>query len=199
MVGTSGAVIGDYERGRTRIKPTILRQLTAILGPFDDVGRIFGPPKELTPEPVRLPSLGLLQPAPTGTVKIYGNVSAGDGNTSHFDSTEIEVPLELCRPDFGALIVEGDSMMEFLHPSDVAIFKDWPTEKLNHVVAAELPDKTWVVKLMVYEDGAFRLRSMNGNYKDIYPPFRVSGYLVGFVRDDGPERLIRLNPYGLKP
>jgi phage repressor protein C with HTH and peptisase S24 domain len=195
----TGAVIGDYERGRTKIKSTTLGRLRAVLGPFDDVGRIFGAPKELTPEPGKLPNVGQLVPGAVGKVKIYGGVSAGEGNTSTIDSNEIEVPLELCRPDFGALIIEGDSMMDFLHPSDVAIFKDWRSEKLNHIVAAELPDKSWVVKLMVYEEGAFRLRSINGAYKDIHPPFRIAGFLVGFVRDDGPERLIRLNPFGLKP
>lgn len=145
-----------------------------------------------------LPSLGNLRPT-LGKVKVYGAVSAGEGNTSHFDDSEIPVPIELARPDFGALVVEGDSMMDFLHPRDVAIFKDHQTEKLGYIVAAELPNRSWVAKMMVFDDGRFKLRSLNGNYPDIEPPFRISGFLVGFVRDDGPERLIRLNPYGIKP
>ena len=200
IIGESQDWVYNREKGITRLRSKDKTRLAMALGvPETAIGSGSVVRETMTPYGSALPNVGQLQASRTGRVKVYGAVSAGSGNTSHFDSAEVEVPIELSRPDFGALVVEGDSMMDFLHPSDVAIFKDWPTEKLNYIVAAELPDRTWVVKLMVFEDGRFKLRSMNPNYPDIEPPFRISGFLVGFVRDDGPERLIRLNPYGLKP
>lgn len=190
LLGKNQDWVYNRESGQVRIKEKDREKLARVFGVSEDV---------LIPGDATVPSTGALRPRPSGKVKVYGAISAGEGNTSTFDASEVEVPLELCRPDFGALIIEGDSMMELLHPSDIAIFKDWKSDKLNYVVAAELPDRSWVVKLMVHEEGAFRLRSLNTKYKDIYPPFRIGGFLVGFVRDDGPERLIRLNPYGIKP
>ena len=140
------------------------------------------------------------KPELSGKIKLYGRIGANPhGNTSYIDSDEIDVPHELSREDYGGLVVEGDSMLPFLHPSDIVIFRDWPAEKIGHVMAAQLDDGDWVVKLLVYEDGAFRLRSINGRYPDVTDGYRLAGFLVGIVRDDGPERLIRLNRYGLKP
>lgn len=137
----------------------------------------------------------------TGTIKVYGPVQAGNkGNVMAPDLDEIEVPAQFAQPNYGALIVEGDSMLPFLHPSDVVIFKDWAAEKPGHIMAAELEDGTWVVKMLVYDEEQYKLRSLNQKkYQDIATNFRLSGFLVGIVRDDGPERLIRLNPFGLKP
>jgi transcriptional regulator with XRE-family HTH domain len=199
IIGETQDWVYNREKGITRIRTKDRVRLALALGVAENALSSIGVSESRAAYGDPLPNRGILQPAQTGKVKVYGAISAGEGNTSHFDASEVEVPIELTRPDFGALVIEGDSMMDFLHPSDVAIFRDWQTEKLNHVVAAELPDRTWVVKLMVYEDGAFKLRSLNDKYKDVTPPFRIAGFLVGFVRDDGPERLIRMNPYGLKP
>lgn len=190
-IGKNQDWVYHREKGELRIKPADRLRLAKALG-VPEVALLASESGS------QLPNMGALIPGPTGKVKVYGAVSAGDGNTSTFDPAEVDVPMELCRPDFGALVIEGDSMMDFLHPADVAIFKDWKTEKLGHIVAAELPDGTWVTKHMVFEDGTFKLRSLNGKYPDIQPPFRIAGFLVGLVRDDGPERLIRLNPFGLK-
>jgi phage repressor protein C with HTH and peptisase S24 domain len=134
----------------------------------------------------------------TGKIKIYGAASAGRGNASSVDGQELDVPIEFARPDYGGLIVEGDSMMPFLHPGDIAIFRDHPEPKPNAIVAAEIPGGEWVIKKAVHTGERYALRSLNPAYEDIKGRFRVYGFLVGFVRDDGPERLIRLNPYGLK-
>ena len=134
----------------------------------------------------------------TGMVKIYGAASAGIGNANSIDGAEIEVPIQFAQDDFGALIVDGDSMMPLLHPGDIAIFKDWKYPKPGYVVAAELPSRDWVIKRAVFTDGRFVLRSDNERYPDILEEARCSGFLVGIVRDDGPERLIRLNSYGIK-
>lgn len=134
----------------------------------------------------------------TVRLKIYGGISAGDGNTSSIDPDEIDIPLEYARQDFGALYVEGDSMMPYLQPSDLVIFRDWTKEKIGYIFAAELEDSTWVVKALVYEGGKFKLRSANPDYADIEGPFKLTGYFVGFIRDDGPRRTMMLDGRGLK-
>lgn len=152
---------------------------------------------DLTEEPAgRLPRP---RPQPMGTLKVYGGISAGTGSTTSFELTELDVPPQFAREDYGALVVEGDSMMPFLESSDIAIFRDWFTPKPGFVMAAELADGSWVAKMVVYEQGSYLLRSLNGKYGDIDSGYRLGGFLVGIVRDSGPERTIRLNPYGLRP
>lgn len=152
---------------------------------------------DLTEEPSgRLPRP---RPQPMGSLKIYGGVSAGSGSTTTFELTELDVPPQFAREDYGALVVEGDSMMPFLESSDIAIFRDWFTPKPGFVMAAELADGSWVAKLVVYEGGEYLLRSLNDKYTDIRSGYRLGGFLVGLVRDSGPERTIRLNPYGIRP
>jgi len=134
-------------------------------------------------------------------IKVYGRISAGEGNTESWDQNEEEpVPVDLCRPDYGALRVAGSSMLPFLHPGDLAIFKDHPEPKPNAVMAAEVEDG-WVVKLCVYDStqSRFVLRSLNPNFPDVTGSIRFGGYIVGYIRDEGPERTIRLNPHGLRP
>lgn len=135
-------------------------------------------------------------------IREWGSISAGDGqgNAAPPDFSETYIPADFDRDDFGAMTVQGDSMMDFLYPSDLVIFRDWKQEKIGHAMAAQLPDGEWVVKVLVYEGGRFWLRSCNPKYPDIaMEDVRLAGYLVGIIRDDGDERIIRLNSKGLKP
>ncbi|RYG31462.1 helix-turn-helix transcriptional regulator [bacterium] len=139
-------------------------------------------------------------PAGLSAVKVYGTVSAGNGNARPFDEDEVYVPNELARSDYGALIVDGDSMNPLLFNSDVAVFKDSREGRVGQIVAACMEDGSeWVVKqLQRGGDGRLVLASLNQGYGDIAPPFEIHGYLVGYYRVEGPERTIRYNPYGLK-
>lgn len=149
------------------------------------------------------PQYGALKAEETGKLKVYGAISAGDGNTGTIDPDEIDFPQQFARDDYGALWIEGDSMMagerSGLMPSDLAIFRDWTREKVGRIMAAELPSGEWVVKELVYDDGRFKLRSLNERYPDIDGPFRLSGFLVGVVRDRGSRRHIILDTAGLSP
>lgn len=145
------------------------------------------------------PTIPRVQASESRRIKVYGGISAGDGNTAEFDVDEVDIPAQFAREDYGALVVDGDSMMPFLQPSDIVIFRDWTREKVGHVMAAALPNGDWVVKQLVHDGGQFKLRSLSGRYPDIEAPFKLAGYLVGVVRDQGAERLIRLNPYGILP
>lgn len=180
--------LAQYEVERTDPPIEVLRKIAEVLHV-----RLT----DLTEEPSgRLPRP---KTQPMGSLKVYGGVSAGTGSTTSFELTELDVPPQFAREDYGALVVEGDSMMPFLESSDIAIFRDWFTPKPGFVMAAELSDGSWVAKLVVYEQGEYVLRSLNGKYGDVRSGYRLGGFLVGIVRDSGPERTIRLNPYGLRP
>ena len=137
--------------------------------------------------------------AETGRIKVYGPVSAGSGNTVNVEPGEMDVPIELAREDYGAMVIDGDSMMPFLHPSDTTVYRDWTYPKVGHVMIAKLSSGDWVTKLVVHESGQFKLRSLDTRYNDIEKDFTLCGYLVGIIRDDDDGRLIRINAQGLKP
>lgn len=140
-------------------------------------------------------------PEEVGRIKVYGSIAAGHprGNASSPDSFEVDVPVQFSRPDFGALWIDGDSMLPLLEGGDLAIFRDHLHPKPGAIMACEVQESgQWVVKRVIYEHGRYVLRSLNPAYADIEEAFRATGFLVGFVRDDGPERLMRLNPYGIK-
>ena len=202
LLGVSDDVLSHIVRGVTRLHGERRKRAAAILNMDEAELRrkmLNGKQAQAVPLMVREP-LKLIPTTPqaTGMVKIYGPISAGGGNVAQVDWSEIEVPIEFSRQDYGGLVVDGDSMMPFLHHGDVCIFKDWQQVKPNHIVAAALPDGSWVVKKAIYRGDRFILESLNPTYDPIESSFKIAGFLVGFVRDDGPERLIRLNPYGLR-
>lgn len=145
------------------------------------------------------PTLPRTRSIPTGRLKVYGALSAGDGNASEGDESFIDVPIELAREDYGAMMIEGDSMMPFLYPGDTAIFQDFRREKVGHVVAACIEDHKWVAKLCAFDGKQFVLRSLNPQYPDIIEDFRIQGFLVGLIHEDGLDRIVHTNPHGIKP
>lgn len=136
---------------------------------------------------------------PTGKIKVYGSISAGDGETQHADEFDIDVPAAMAREDFRGLVVEGKSMEPFLYHGDVAIFKVYDGDRTNITRAIELPDGRWTMKFVAKVDGGIKPIPANPEYPVIEGEFRLAGYLVGFVRDVGLEREMRLNPGGLQP
>ena len=137
-----------------------------------------------------------LRAEPSGKIKIYSSASAGDGNSSSPDLDELDVPQQFARDDYGALIVEGRSMEPFLEHGDTAIFRDWHEPKPGYVMAVSNEYGEWLIKLV---QSSGKLKSLNTGYEPLEGQFRFHGFLVGIVRDTGPERMIRLNPFGLKP
>jgi len=140
-----------------------------------------------------------LRAQPTAQIKIYGAVSAGDGHTGEIDDHYMDVPVEFARQDYAGLIADGMSMFPLIAPGDTLIFCDHVAPKLGYIFAVELPGGEWVVKQLAEKDGEIVLRSLNPHYDDIHGPYRLGGFLVGVIHDDGPERIIRLNPHGIKP
>jgi SOS-response transcriptional repressor LexA len=185
LIGVSSARLSGWERGIHDPEP---------MGVINLIAKHLETDSEYLLHGTRTPRV---KGEESGSVKVYGSVSAGDGNTSNVDSNEIEVPIQFARDDFGALIVEGDSMLPLLHGGDIAIFRDHYHPKPGAIMACEI-EGGWVVKKVVYERDRYVLKSLNPQHPDIVEAFRPTGFLVGIVRDDGPERMIRLNPYGIK-
>lgn len=181
-IGVSRSAVANWETGRAKIAQ---EHQEKILKEFPYAA-----------EEIELPRVN----AKKWNIRQWGAISAGLGNAAAPDLQETYIPNEFDRDDYGAMVIEGDSMYDFLYPSDLVIFRDWRQAKIGHVMAAELPNGDWVVKLLAYEDGKFLLRSVNPRYPDLpCDNVRLAGFLVGIIRDEGYERNIRLNPYGLKP
>lgn len=194
LLGINEETYRSYECNRSRLPVNLAKKLAAEWNvPFQAFYGTDAPilkvHETVTPYSLR--------PEPTGRVKVYNAASAGNHGAAIIDEFEMDVPVQFAREDYGALVVDGDSMMPELHPGDICIFKDSVQPKVNTIVAAELENGDWVIKKLVFEDGLWHLASINNHYEPIRSAFRLTGFLVGMIRDDGPERLIRMNPYGL--
>ncbi|RYG32185.1 LexA family transcriptional regulator [bacterium] len=202
--GTTRIKVANYESGRTEVPEGIAKKLSRIWGItwewFFDEG-----PVDLVqdaPEPPIAPRKSqFLTPVsePMGKVKLYAAVSAGTGNAVSIQENEVPVPVEMSRDDYGAMLVDGDSMLPLLQDGDVAVFKDSSEGRIGQIVAASTDDRAeWFVKqLQRGPNGKVVLASLNLGYQDIEDDFDIHGYLVGYFRVEGPERSSRYNPYGL--
>lgn len=135
-----------------------------------------------------------LAPMPTGRIKIAGPIGAGVAPNHASDADDsLNVPLEFARESHSGLVAQGDSMMPFIHPGDVLIFRDSPLEKIGKIVCAKVDNEPFpVAKKLVFEDGSFRLRSLNPAYGDMSArSIQMIGYLIGIV---GAEGLLAIGP-----
>lgn len=195
LAGIKRTRLAQYEAGRTEPPPKVLGMIAKALKVRpSDLFEEDAPPKPvpvITPKPLRS--------EPTGKLKVYGAISAGDGNIAEVDASELDVPAQFARDDFFGMYIDGDSMADELLPSDLCIFKEWSFFKPGGFVhAAQLESGEWVAKLAVQTAGNVVLRPYNPAYPDINKAFRLTGFLVGLIRDTGAERMIRMNPYGLR-
>lgn len=145
--------------------------------------------KKIVEEPS---GLTFLVPRPTGTLKILGTIGA----LTEADGREMEelqsLPIEFCEPDFGGLICEGESMMPYLHPGDILVFREHQTPRLNRIFAVRRPDTAkLIVKKLVYEEETFKLINFNAVKREVDPVegMQLIGYLVGIVSQDGAVKI----------
>lgn len=134
-----------------------------------------------------------LKPRPTGKLRVLGSIGAGDAPDYEPDDHWIFVPIEYVREDFGAISImpDGFSMLPYLHPGDILIFKRTDVPKLGKIIAVRLPGEVLpVAKKCVLKDGKPTLHSFNEDYPDIpIDGARILGYLTGIVAGDGSLRL----------
>lgn len=127
-------------------------------------------------------------------------VRAGDWSDP-FDSDETApVPAFLVSPMSFCTFVDGDSMYEFLHPHDLAIFESHRSPRIGLVILARNQNGEMTIKQLRHSGTEYILHALNPAYEDQEAEsWRIEGYLTGFIRDDGEDRLIRANAGGLRP
>lgn len=141
----------------------------------------------------------------TGRIPKVGSISTGLSDNYEIDEGEfVEVPQEFVREDFRALYADGDSLNPYIEDKDLLIFRQHPSAKIGYVMSARInigtDDEKWVAKLVAWDGERTVLRSYNSEkHPDIRENYQFGGFLVGWMRDDGGERTIKLNAEGLKP
>lgn len=127
-----------------------------------------------------------------GRLRIAGAVAAGDG-ANDIEPEELDnVPIEFAQPDYSGLIADGPSMLPYIQPGDILVFKDSKVPKLNRIVCARIDaDPQLVVKTLTHSGDQWVLEAANANFGSIIPTHHLDmiGYLVGIIGDG-----IRIGP-----
>jgi transcriptional regulator with XRE-family HTH domain len=194
-LGITRNILANIVSGRTRCSDKLAAQIANLCSV--PITQLLG--ESAANDPVA--ELFRLRPGPTGRLRVVGAASAGPGNGDHPDYDELEgVPIELCRADYIGMSVQGDSMIPLLLPGDVAVFCEHHVEKYGYVWLIRKPDATVAVKRLVFDDTKVTIESLNPSYAvEDASGIELLGFLVGIWRTDGPETIIRHNPYGIKP
>lgn len=195
-IGKSGSSVRVYEHGNSQIwrHQDLLAAIAAALSlKLEDLTAGASD----APTPKR--SLRPLRGTPEGRIKVLGAAAAGNDPAGLPDDDLMNVPIEMADPDYSGLFVEGDSMMPFLHPADIAIFRDHPSERVGLIFAVRRPDNGICVKRLIF-DGGWKLESLNPSYEPVplMPGDQLLGFLVGLVRTEGSKRTIVHDPAGLR-
>lgn len=128
-------------------------------------------------------------------------VRAGAEWTDPFDCDQTEpIPsfmvdeLTFCCP------VEGDSMMDFLQPGDMAVFRREAMPNIGNIVAARNGKSELTIKQLKHDGEQYVLTPLNPKY-DLMEAHEwwIEGTLTGYIRYRGEERQIRHHPRGLRP
>lgn len=145
----------------------------------------------------RAKAMAKLRSGATARLKVLGSIGAGSGPDGQPDPEELEsVPVEFARSDYSGLVVEGDSMLPYLQPGDILVFKDTRIPKLNKIMAVRVDGgPELLVKRATHAGGdGWELHSANPSYPPVHPGHQLEclGYLVGIIGDTiriGPEEL----------
>ncbi len=135
---------------------------------------------------------------PMVPVRVVGTAGAGVGVNADPGPETIFVPANMgSNIDRLAHIVEGDSMMPFLEPGDVGVFREmrWPRPKKVFL----LKDAGgYLIKQVVYERDRFVGRSLNPRYEDLeLDGVELVGMLVGIYRSVGSYERMEYDSDGL--
>jgi SOS-response transcriptional repressor LexA len=194
-LGMTRFQLSNVANKRTHPKPAFLDALRRELGkpptwPYDTLA---GSPKP--GQRVSLAGTALVG------VKVIGTVSAGGGIWNvDVERRTVYVPEQLAKLGDVGFIIDGDSMMPFLHEGDTAVFAERRKPRHGFPFLVRMPDRGDKVKFMVYDRGEWYMVSLN----PAYPPERLAdgaeiiGILMGFYRVEGTEEIMRLNSDGLR-
>lgn len=121
-----------------------------------------------------------------GKIKKIGYIGAGtaSGSIQLPDDQVQSVPAEFVSPENSALVVDGWSMVPYIHPGDVLIFRDQTQGVINKINAVVPPDESGPIakKLVRTEDGKYGLASFNPEFPTITArDATFHGVLIGIV------------------
>lgn len=177
-LGVQRSVYKNWEYGSNMPPATVLERL-------HDMGM------EASKE--RRQVMSKLRSGAVARLKVLGAIGAGTEPNSQPEPSELDsVPVEFARADYSGLVVEGDSMLPYLQPGDILVFKDSKIPKLNRIMAVRVDDAPeLLVKRLVHGPEGWELHSANPAYKPIVATHKIEclGFLVGVIGD-----ALRLGP-----
>lgn len=189
--------ISNWTRGLHDPSPQLIAQISDALN--------IQPSVLLNPQSfekiLAVPSIRRTMPSQEAKLPKIAPIQAGAVWTDPFQSDDTEtVPIDLYREDRFCTTVEGDSMMPFLHPGDLAVFERLnKPARVGDIILARKEDGSMTIKRLGHDGRTFTLDPINTSY----PPMTAEqwineGLLVGRVRDVGTQRTTTQDSYGLR-
>lgn len=122
---------------------------------------------------------------PQAPIRNLGYVGGGEESSADPYEGQFFVPIEFAAEDHGGFELEGNSMLPFLHPGDVLIFKLTYQPKIGRINIMVAPgDSKPVAKQLEMREGRLRVESFNADYQPFEPDgTRFMGFLIGIIGD----------------
>lgn len=147
------------------------------------------------------PDANAVELGPTSLIEVplVGLASAGPGGPSEGQGTA-SVPVSMVREDSRAWAATGDSMMPWIEPGDVIVARPSKVPELNRAMLVRTPEGEVRVKIVVFKEGGFWLRSLNPKYPDEPAEVEILGKVTGRYRLRGSHESIENDPVnGIAP
>jgi len=140
-----------------------------------------------------------LSGTPMKPIRVVGEVEAGEGAYNvDIDESSILVPERLAGLGGFGWIVRGDSMMPFLQPGMVAVFKEYREPRPGFTFLLKSKDGGLRVKTLEWRDGQWMMISTNPTYAPTpIDDHQLLGYLIGWYRTKGARETMDSDPGGL--
>jgi SOS-response transcriptional repressor LexA len=135
-----------------------------------------------------------------GELPIAGSAAAGAGLWNvDVERKVVQVPHRLAEISDQGYIVDGDSMMPYLHEGYACGFKKRAKPKHGHIFLLKHDRDGYMVKGLVYDRGDWYVSSYNPSYPKVLLPAntQIVGILVGYYGTKGTRELMEIDPEGL--
>lgn len=192
-VGLEGQILSNMLNGRTKIPDELPGKIRKVLNLPDS-----------WPERPTVPTTGRrvsLAGTPMVAIPVAGYVAAGNSvGTVDYEHRTIYVPERLADLQGIGYEVDGESMVDKLFPSDIAVFKSHSSPILHIPMLLQSAESELRMKL-VYWDNPHK-EWWTSSYNPAFPPSplgadQILGFLVGLYRYRGTRELILSDPAGL--
>lgn len=182
-LGIERGRLANWEYGRASIPDAFVAKITAL----EDVS---GGGKKRT-----------LSGTPLVPIPVAGTVSAGDGlNNVDPEESTLYVPERLAAIGSVGWVVEGESMMDALHPGDIAVFRPTTHPTRGYTFLLESGDGSLRAKMLDWRENRWTPVSINPLLpaEPLAEGERVVGLLVGWFRSQGTQEQMLSDSQGLR-